>query len=230
MNRPWLKRALPWALYDWANSAFTLTLMAAFVPVLNKEFWSTGAAPGVATLRLASAGSTAAILVALLAPASGAIADRGGAKKKFLAFFAATGIAMTASLPLAASGQWGLALTIYALACVGFSGANVFYDSLPVNLADEDKFDVVSALGYSLGYIGGALLFAFNIWMCASWATRCTMWGSSICSRSSWAWCKVASRPSAGPCTRGPFRRTRPRNSSAFTISSANSPPSSIRC
>jgi MFS transporter, UMF1 family len=164
MNKSWLKRALPWALYDWANSAFALTLMAAFVPVLNKDYWSAGAAPGVATFRLGAASSTAAIAVALLAPALGAIADRGGAKKKFLAFFVATGVAMTASLALAGNGQWGMALTIYALACVGFSGANVFYDSLLVSVAEADKFDVVSALGYSLGYIGGALLFAFNIW------------------------------------------------------------------
>jgi UMF1 family MFS transporter len=119
----------------------------------------------VATLRLASASSCAAIIVAVLAPALGAIADRGGAKKKFLAFFAATGIAMTAGLSLAGSGQWGVALTLYALACVGFLGANVFYDSLLVSVAEEDKFDLVSALGYALGYIGGALLFAFNIWM-----------------------------------------------------------------
>jgi len=164
MNQPWLKRALPWALYDWANSAFALTLMTAFVPVLNKDFWSAGAAPGVATFRLGIASSTAAIVVAMLAPALGAIADRGGAKKKFLTFFMAMGVAMTASLSLAGNGQWGMALTLYALAYVGFLGANVFYDSLLVSVAEEDRFDVVSALGYSLGYIGGALLFAFNIW------------------------------------------------------------------
>jgi UMF1 family MFS transporter len=164
MNQPWLKRALPWALYDWANSAFALTLMAAFVPVFNKDFWSAGAELGVATFRLGVASSAAAVVVALLAPALGAIADRGGARKKFLAFFAATGVAMTASLSLVGRGQWGVALALYALACVGFSGANVFYDSLMVSVAEEDKFDVVSALGYSLGYIGGALLFAFNIW------------------------------------------------------------------
>lgn len=165
MNDSWLKRALPWALYDWANSAFATTVMAGFVPVFNKDFWSSGDAPEVSTFRLSMANATAGIVVALLAPALGAIADQGSAKKKFLLFFASLGVVMTASLHLMARGQWATALTVYALACIGFSGGNVFYDSLLVSVAEEKKFDLVSALGYSLGYIGGGLLFAFNVFM-----------------------------------------------------------------
>jgi UMF1 family MFS transporter len=51
------------------------------------------------------------------------------------------------------------------LATMGFSGGNVFYDSLLVSVAPESKFDFVSALGFSLGYLGGGLLFGFNVWM-----------------------------------------------------------------
>ena len=62
MKHPWLKRALSWALYDWANSAFAPTVMSAFVPILNKDFWSAGAADTVSTFRLSVASSTAAII------------------------------------------------------------------------------------------------------------------------------------------------------------------------
>ena len=151
MKTTWLKRAVPWALYDWANSAFATTVMAAFVPIFNKDFWSAGAADTVSTFRLSVASSTAAIIVALLAPVLGAIADRGGAKKRFLACFAGLGALATAGLALAGQGQWALALTLYVVAWIGFAGANVFYDSLMMSVAESDKFDVVSALGYSLG-------------------------------------------------------------------------------
>jgi MFS transporter, UMF1 family len=165
MKSPWLKRALPWALYDWANSAFATTVMAAFVPIFNKDFWSDGAADTVSTFRLSVASSSAAIVVAILAPMLGAIADRGGAKKRFLAFFAGLGVLATSGLALAGHGQWAFALTLYVIAWIGFAGANIFYDSLIVNVAERDKFDVVSALGFSLGYVGGGVLLAVNVMM-----------------------------------------------------------------
>lgn len=165
MKSPWLKRALPWAIYDWANSTFATTVMAAFVPIFNKDFWSGGAPDTVSTFRLGAASSIAAVVVALLAPILGAIADRSGAKKRFLACFAGLGAVATAGLACAGHGQWALALTLYVFAWIGFAGANIFYDALLVSVADEDKFDLVSALGYSLGYIGGGLLLTLNVAM-----------------------------------------------------------------
>lgn len=165
MKTPWLKRALPWALYDWANSAFATTVMAGLVPVFNKDYWSAGAPETVSSFRLGMTNSIASVLMAILAPALGAIADQGHAKKRFLLGFAALGVVMTGGLYFAGQGQWAFALTLYALAGLGFAGANLFYDALLVSVASEDKFDVVSALGYSLGYIGGGLLFAVNVFM-----------------------------------------------------------------
>ncbi|HET7537003.1 MAG TPA: MFS transporter, partial [Candidatus Didemnitutus sp.] len=164
-KRSWFKRALPWAMYDWANSTFATTVMAAFVPVFNKGYWSGGAPETVSTFRLSTASSIAAIIVAVMAPVLGAIADRGGVRKRFLAFFTVLGVLATAGLAVAEQGQWRLALPLYVCGWIGFSGAIVFYDSLLVNVADEGKFDLVSALGYSLGYIGGGALLALNVAM-----------------------------------------------------------------
>jgi len=159
------KSVLSWALYDWANSAFATTVMAGFFPVFFKQYWSTGADPVVSTARLGLANSLAGIAVALLAPILGAIADSGSAKKHFLLFFAGMGVVMTAGLFFVSKGQWPYAIVLYALATIGFSGGNIFYDSLLPAVASPHRMDWVSALGYSLGYLGGGLLFALNVVM-----------------------------------------------------------------
>lgn len=160
-----MKRIVSWALYDWANSAFATTVMAGFFPVFFKEYWSAGREVSVSTFQLGAANSLASIVIALMAPILGAIADRGSSKKKFLLFFAAMGIVMTGSLFFVAKGNWEAAVFLYVLATIGFSGGNIFYDSLIVSVAPEKKMDFVSALGFSLGYLGGGLLFAVNVLM-----------------------------------------------------------------
>jgi UMF1 family MFS transporter len=154
-----------WAMYDWANSAFATTVMAGFFPVFFKQYWSYGTDVNVSTAQLGFGNSIAGLVVALMAPVLGAIADRGSAKKKFLVFFAYLGVLMTASLFLVQKGQWAWAIFIYAMGIVGFSGANVFYDSLLPHVAKEDQVDYVSGLGFSMGYLGGGLLFLINVLM-----------------------------------------------------------------
>lgn len=159
------KAIFSWAMYDWANSAFITTVTAAFFPILFNEFWSVGTDTTLTTARLGLANSTAGIVVALLSPIMGAIADKGTYRKKFLMFFAYMGVVMTSALFLVAKGDWALAVLLYVLASIGFSGGNIFYDSLLPGVASEKKLDFVSALGYSFGYLGGGLLFAVNVWM-----------------------------------------------------------------
>jgi UMF1 family MFS transporter len=159
------KAIFGWAMYDWANSAFATTIIAGFFPVFFKQYWSTGVDVNVSTARLGLANSIAGIAVAVLAPILGAIADKGTTKKKFLLFFACMGVIMTSSLYLVSQGNWPLAIMLYVSASLGFSGGNVFYDALITGVASEKKMDSVSALGYSLGYLGGGLLFALNVWM-----------------------------------------------------------------
>jgi UMF1 family MFS transporter len=142
--------------------------MACFFPVFFKEYWSVGTDVSVSTFHLGTANALASLIIAAVAPLLGAIADSGGVKKKFLLFFAAMGIVMTGSLYFVAQGNWRLAAGIYVLSIIGFSGANIFYDSLILNVTSKQRIDFVSALGFSLGYLGGGVLFALNVAMVLS--------------------------------------------------------------
>jgi len=154
-----------WAMYDWANSTFATTVMAGFFPIFFKQYWSYGTDVNTSTAQLGLGNSIAGLVVALMAPVLGAIADKGSLKKKMLTFFAYLGVLMTASLFLVGKGQWAWAIFVYAMGTIGFSGANVFYDSLLPGVAGEEKIDYVSSLGYSMGYLGGGLLFLINVLM-----------------------------------------------------------------
>ena len=162
------KKIFGWALYDWANSAFATTVMAGFFPLFFKQYWSAGADVTMSTARLGLANSVAGIIVAMSAPILGAIADRGTAKKKFLLFFSYLGIVMTSSLYMVSMGNWQTAVILYVLANVGFASGNIFYDSLLTSVASEKQLHFVSSLGFGLGYLGGGVLFAFNVWMTLS--------------------------------------------------------------
>ena len=160
------RRVLAWASYDWANSAYTTTVMAGLLPVFFADYWSTDSdVEGIDTYRLGVANSVAGLIIALTAPLLGAIADRGGVRKRLLATFAFLGVLMTSGLALAGRGEWELALTLYVLGTLGFSGANVFYDSLLGFVSPRHRLDVVSAIGFAAGYLGGGLLFAVNVAM-----------------------------------------------------------------
>ena len=159
------KQIYSWALYDWANSAFATTVMAGFFPIFFAQYWSNPDNLSVSTFYLGLGNSIASLIVALLAPILGAIADRGSFKKKFLIFFAFLGIVMTLGLGFIAQGMWPIALMVYIFSTIGFSGANIFYDSLLPSVSNEENVDNVSALGFSLGYLGGGVLIIINFLM-----------------------------------------------------------------
>lgn len=159
------KPIIAWSLYDWANSAFATTVMAGFFPVFFKSYWSAGADVTASSFRLGLGNSIVGIVIMLLAPLLGAVADKGGIRKKFLLSFTIIGVGMTAGLYFVHKGAWELAVLLYIMASIGFNGANVFYDALIVVVAPSHKLDVVSALGFALGYLGGGILFALNVAM-----------------------------------------------------------------
>lgn len=162
---PRRRAVLSWAFYDWANSAFALIVMSAFFPLFLKQYWSAQSAAASSTLQLGLANSAASIVVALVAPALGAIADCGSAKKTWLVAFTAVAAAITAALSLVARGDWPLAIALFIAASTGFAAANIFYDALIVEVASEERLHTVSSLGFGLGYLGGGLLFSVNVMM-----------------------------------------------------------------
>jgi UMF1 family MFS transporter len=152
-------------MYDWANSVFSVTVISAFFPLFLKQYWSAGVDATTSTFQLGVANAAGGVVVALLSPMLGAISDQGGTRKRFLALFTALAIATTAGLPFVARGDWLIAIVLYAMAGVGFSGATAFYDALIVDVAPKQRLHQVSALGFALGYLGGGVLFAVNVAM-----------------------------------------------------------------
>ena len=163
-NRP----IFAWALYDWANSVFATTVIAGFFPVFFKQYWSAGSDAVTSTAQLGFANSIGSVFILIAAPILGAVADGGGARKKYLGVFTAIGIVMSAGLWFVAQGDWAMAALVYVLATVGFSGGIIFYDALIVSVSPVDRYHEVSAFGFSLGYIGGGILFAVNVAMTLS--------------------------------------------------------------
>jgi len=159
------KSAWSWALYDWANSAFATTVMAGFFPIFFKSYWASDLSDAESTFAIGSVNSLVGLLIAFSAPVLGAFADAGDSKRKFLFSFAFLGIITTGYLFFIPDSSWKLAVIFFGLGVIGFSGANVFYDSLLVTVSKEEERNRTSALGFSLGYLGGGILFLLNVIM-----------------------------------------------------------------
>lgn len=164
------RQILSWALYDWANSAYATVVIAGFFPIFFKSYWAADLSATESTYQLGVANAVASLIIMVFAPLLGAIADRGSARKKFLLFFALAGIVMCSGLFFVAQGEWALAVVVYILATVGFMGGNLFYDALIVRVSPQNKLDMVSALGYGFGYLGGGVIFALMV-MLTLWPT-----------------------------------------------------------
>ena len=159
------KSAWSWALYDWANSAFATTVMAGFFPIFFKSYWASNLSDAESTFAIGSVNSLVGLIIAFSAPILGAFADAGESKRKFLFSFGLLGIITTGYLFFIPDSSWQLAIVFYGLGVIGFSGANVFYDSLLVTVSKEEERNRTSALGFSLGYLGGGILFLINVIM-----------------------------------------------------------------
>ena len=158
-------QAWRWALYDWANSAFATTVMAGFFPIFFKSYWASDLSDAESTFVIGSANSIVGLVIAVSAPILGAIADAGNSKKRLLLIFATIGIISTGYLFFVPESSWKFAITFYAVGVIGFSGGNIFYDSLLVSVSNQDQRNQVSSLGFSMGYLGGGLLFLLNVLM-----------------------------------------------------------------
>jgi len=152
-----------WALYDWANSAFVTTVIAAVFPIYFSAVAAADLPPTVATARFAAATTIALTISALLAPFLGALADARPIKKRLLAIFLGIGVLATVGMSFVQQGQWKFAIVLFMLGNIGVAGSFVFYDSLLRHIASDEEMDRVSSAGYALGYLGGGLLLAVNL-------------------------------------------------------------------
>ncbi len=160
------RRISAWTLYDWANSAFATTILAAVLPIYYSQVaGATLSSPAIATAYWSRGLSIATLIVAIISPVLGTISDIMRGKKRFLAIFVGIGILSTGLLVLVKTGDWMLASILFVLGRVGFSGANVFYDALLPHVAREEDQDRVSTRGYAMGYLGGGILLAINVVM-----------------------------------------------------------------
>jgi len=157
-----------WAYYDVANSAWMTTILQLFPIAFFYPFAAKGLAGDVARSRFAFGTALAIVVVGLLGPWLGALADYKGNKKAFMGGFLALGAVLTAALYLVREGQWVLALALFAVANVAITSTLAFYNALLPGIAGPEEVDRVSTAGFALGYLGGGALFALNGWMVAS--------------------------------------------------------------
>ena len=145
-----------WILYDIGNSAFIL-LVATLVPIyFNALASSAGVNEDLYLSYWGYAGSIATVLVAILGPVCGTLADRK-LKKQFFLFAMLLGVVSCAALGFAPG--WLSFLAVFILARVGYSASLVFYDSMLPEITDDSRMDSVSSMGYAFGYIGSVIPF-----------------------------------------------------------------------
>lgn len=159
------KKVLSWALYDWANSVFYTTVMAGFFPVFFKKFWNSEATVSQSTERLGLILAISGFALAFLSPFMGVLSDYRKAKKKFLAVFMIMGCITTLGLFFVEQGDWLTAAILYGFGFFCVAASVVFNDSLIVSVTTPENYDKVSSFGFSMGYLGGGILFLLNVLM-----------------------------------------------------------------
>ncbi len=154
-----------WVMYDWANSAFATTMMAAVLPIYYKEVAAKGIETALATSFWAYTQSFSMLIIAILAPILATISDLTSSKKRFLRFFAYLGIFASLLFYFVGEGDYLLASLLYLAGIIGFSGGNIFYDSFLPEITNQEKVHIISTRGYAFGYIGGGILLFINLMM-----------------------------------------------------------------
>jgi len=153
-KRKFSREEWSWIMYDWANSVYATIMMAAVFPIYFAGVAGGAGRDGDFWWGIGSSG--AMIIVALLAPIVGAIADFKGYRKRVFNIFFILGVGFT--LASAFVSNWSLLLLGYAISHIGFSGSCLIYDSFLSEVTTSDRMDKVSGAGFAWGYIGGSTI------------------------------------------------------------------------
>ena len=160
-------------MYDFGISAMQTTITTAVFPIFFVKVAGANLAGSGGAQWWANANTIGAVMIAILAPILGALADFKAAKKKFLIGFLLLGVSSTAAMFFISQGQILFAAVIYILSIAGATGSMTFYEALLPHIASEDEMDRVSTAGYALGYVGGGILLAINL----AWIQNPAMFG-----------------------------------------------------
>lgn len=184
-DQEYKRRTRAWAMYDWANSAFSTTILSAVLPVYYSQVAGANLpSAATATQYWSITLSISVFIVALISPILGTVSDIMRGKKKFLSLFVTIGVIGTGLLVLIDRGDWLLASIFFIVGRIGFGAANVFYDALLPHVAREEDQDKISSQGYALGYLGGGLLLAINVVMIftlpGNWGVRLSLLSVAI--------------------------------------------------
>ncbi len=161
-------------MYDWANSVYSLTITTAIFPIYYEAVTREAFGSDIVsffgfklpnTVLYSYSLSVSFLIVAVILPLLTGIADYGGRKKSFLKFFASLGSISCIMLFFfeGANLEYGIACAVFA--SIGYSGSLVFYDAFLPEIVTKDRYDVISAKGYSYGYIGSVILLVINLLM-----------------------------------------------------------------
>lgn len=157
------KELRAWAMYDWANSAMVTTIVTAVFPIYFSTVAGANLGTAQATYRLAIATTIALVIIAVLSPILGTLADQAGIKKRLLGGFLFIGVIAVSLMFFIERGEWLYAAVLFVVANIAVNGSFVFYDSFLPHVASREEMDRVSTAGYALGYVGGGILLALNL-------------------------------------------------------------------
>ena len=152
-----------WILQDFGNSAYSITITTAILPLFFKSVAASHLADATSTAYWGYANSLATLLIALLAPLLGTIADFRGVKKNLFTAFTLVAILSSAMLATVGEGQWIYALVIYVITAVAFNGSSIYYDAFLTDVTTDERMDEISSKGFGFGYLGGTIPFIISL-------------------------------------------------------------------